>query len=362
MANDLNGRRLGLRKRLGLELFAQLYKHTVEEHPLRTLFWECTLRCNLNCRHCGSDCRTEAAIPDMPLEDFLRVIDEQITPNVNPNKVMIVISGGEVLVRKDLEKAGLELYRRGYPWGIVTNGLALTRERFESLLRAGLHSISVSFDGFEEQHNYIRRNPHSYQRALDALRMIAADGTVAYDAVTCVTGALVPRLEEMKELLIANGIKHWRIFTIFPVGRAADDPTLRLTDEQFREVMEFIRRTRREGRIDLSYACEGFLGNYETEVRDSFYYCSAGVTTASIRVDGAISGCTSIRSNFDQGNIYRDNFWEVWQTRFEKFRNREWTRTGECRECKVWEFCRGGGMHLRDDNGELMYCHYKMLK
>ncbi len=361
MANDLNGRRLGLRKRLGLELFAQLYKRTVEEHPLRTLFWECTLRCNLNCRHCGSDCRAEATVPDMPLEDFLRVVDEQITPHVDPHKVMVVISGGEVLVRKDLERAGLELYRRGYPWGIVTNALALTPERFDSLLRAGLHSISVSFDGFEDQHNYIRRNPHSYERALAALRMIAADGTVAYDAVTCVTGALVPRLEEMKELLIANGIKHWRIFTIFPVGRAADDPTLRLTDEQFREVMEFIRRTRREGRIDLSYACEGFLGGYETEVRDSFYYCSAGVTTASIRVDGAMSGCTSIRSNFDQGNIYRDNFWEVWSKRYEPFRNREWARRDECGDCRMFRYCQGGGMHLRDDEGKLLMCHYKRL-
>ena len=361
MANDLNGRRLGLRKRLGLELFAQLYKHTVEEHPLRTLFWECTLRCNLNCRHCGSDCRAEATVPDMPLEDFLRVVDEQITPHVDPHKVMVVISGGEVLVRKDLERAGLELYRRGYPWGIVTNALALTPERFESLLRAGLHSISVSFDGFEEQHNYIRRNPHSYERALAALRMIAADGTVAYDAVTCVTGALVPRLEEMKELLIANGIKHWRIFTIFPVGRAADDPTLRLTDEQFREVMEFIRRTRREGRIDLSYACEGFLGGYETEVRDSFYYCSAGITTASIRVDGALSGCTSIRSNFNQGNIYRDNFWEVWRNRYEPFRNREWARRDECGDCRMFRYCQGGGMHLRDEEGKLLMCHYKRL-
>lgn len=361
MSNDRNGRRLGLRKRLGLELFAQLYKRNVEEHPLRTLFWECTLRCNLNCRHCGSDCRAEATVPDMPLEDFLRVVDEQITPHVDPHKVMVVISGGEVLVRKDLERAGLELYRRGYPWGIVTNALTLTPERFESLLRAGLHSISVSFDGFEEQHNYIRRNPHSYERALAALRMIAADGTVAYDAVTCVTGSLVPRLEEMKELLIANGIKHWRIFTIFPVGRAADDPTLRLSDKQFREVMEFIRRTRREGRIDLTYACEGFLGGYETEVRDTFYYCSAGVTTASIRVDGALSGCTSIRSNFDQGNIYRDNFWEVWSKRYEPFRNREWARRDECGDCKMFRYCLGGGMHLRDDEGKLLMCHYKRL-
>ena len=42
-----------------------------KEHPLRQLFWEVTLRCNLACRHCGSDCRKEAAVPDMPLEHFL---------------------------------------------------------------------------------------------------------------------------------------------------------------------------------------------------------------------------------------------------------------------------------------------------
>ena len=124
---------------------------------------------------------------------------------------------------------------------------------------------------------------------------------------------MVPRLEEFKELLIAEGVGWWRLFTIFPVGRARNDESLRLTDGQFREVLEFIRRTRREGRIDVSYACEGFLGRYEGEVRDDFYQCAAGVSVASIRVDGAISGCTSIRSNFHQGNIYRDDFWEVWQ-------------------------------------------------
>ena len=50
-------RRLGLRKRLALNIFSDLYSSTVAEHRLDTLFWECTLRCNLSCRHCGSDCR-----------------------------------------------------------------------------------------------------------------------------------------------------------------------------------------------------------------------------------------------------------------------------------------------------------------
>ena len=51
----MSRRRLGLRKRLALNIFSDLYSSTVAEHRLDTLFWECTLRCNLSCRHCGSD-------------------------------------------------------------------------------------------------------------------------------------------------------------------------------------------------------------------------------------------------------------------------------------------------------------------
>lgn len=177
----MSSRRIGLRKRLALRIFSDLYKAKVAEHRLDTLFWECTLRCNLSCRHCGSDCRVDPGVPDMPLADFLRVLDEEITPHVNPADVLIIFSGGEVLVRQDLEEAGREVTRRGYPWGMVTNGMALTEKRFRGLLDAGLRSISVSFDGFEHEHNYIRRNPLSYDRALHAIRMIVREPSLSYE-------------------------------------------------------------------------------------------------------------------------------------------------------------------------------------
>ena len=134
-------KRPGFRKRIALELFRSLKRNRTKIHELRTLFWECTLRCNVACRHCGSDCHVSAQQPDMPVNDFLKVI-EDITPYVEPNKVMVVFTGGEALVRKDIEECGRELYHRGFPWGIVTNGLLLTRERLDSLLAAGLHSLT----------------------------------------------------------------------------------------------------------------------------------------------------------------------------------------------------------------------------
>jgi MoaA/NifB/PqqE/SkfB family radical SAM enzyme len=97
------GIKIGLRKRLALGLFASLKHEMAEKHELREIFWECTLRCNLNCRHCGSDCRSSSLTPDMPAEDFLNAVDK-ITPHVDPHKVMVVITGGEALCRKDLEE------------------------------------------------------------------------------------------------------------------------------------------------------------------------------------------------------------------------------------------------------------------
>jgi MoaA/NifB/PqqE/SkfB family radical SAM enzyme len=90
----------------------------------------------------------------MPVKDFLNVIDD-LTPHVNPNKVMVIFTGGEVLLRPDIEQCGSELYRRGYPWGIVSNGL-LFSERLNGLLAAGLHSATISLDGFEKSHNWLR--------------------------------------------------------------------------------------------------------------------------------------------------------------------------------------------------------------
>ena len=349
-----------LRKRVALELFRKIHKNNAHVHELNTLFWECTLRCNLSCRHCGSDCRAIADQADMPVADFMKVID-QITPHVNPNKTMIIFTGGEALVRKDLEACGLELYKRGFPWGLVSNGMLLNRNRLDSLLAAGLHSITISLDGFEEAHNWLRGHPKSYANALNAILMLTEEKEIVWDVVTCVNKKNINQLTDYKEFLIASGVKNWRIFTIFPVGRAAQFPEFQLSNEEFTFVLDFIRSTRKENRIHLSYGCEGFLGEYEMEVRDHFYECYAGVNVASVLADGSISACPSIRANFHQGNIYKDDFMDVWNNRFRNFRNREWARKGICADCSMFRYCEGNGMHLHDDDDKLLVCHYRRI-
>ena len=111
----MDGRHLSLRKRLGLELYRRLHREAVERHELRTLFWECTLRCNLRCGHCGSDCTASPDCQDMPAEDFFRVLDRQITPRVDPHRVMVVLSGGVLSLRDRIsEEPGLAILSKPF--------------------------------------------------------------------------------------------------------------------------------------------------------------------------------------------------------------------------------------------------------
>lgn len=352
---------LTLRRKIALELHRQIVNNTIREHPLRQLFWECTLRCNLHCRHCGSDCKVKNEQQDMPREDFFRVLDS-VARRCDPHQVFVVVSGGEPLMRDDLELCGRGIYERGFPWGMVCNGLYLTPQRFHALVDAGMHSITLSLDGLKDDHNWMRGHKDSFHMVDQAIDLLVHEPRIIFDIVTCVNQRNFDQLDKIKGYLIGKGVSRWRVFSIFPVGRAADDPQMRLTDEQFRGMFDFIKRTREEGRIRVDYGCEGFLGNYEGDVRNHFFACQAGVSVGSVLIDGSISACTSIRADYHQGNIYQDDFMDVWENRFQPYRNREWMRKDECADCKYFRYCQGNGMHLRDGEGKLLLCHLKRLK
>ena len=352
---------MNLRKRIIFELERLRRKNLQQLHPLQQLFWESTLRCNVHCLHCGSDCSSSEITPDMPAEDFLRVIDQSVTPHVDPHKVLIIISGGEPLMRKDLAQVGAALKQRGYPWGMVTNGLALTEKRFKELVASGLRSMAISFDGMQDNHNWMRQHPLAFEGATRAIKLAAAMPSLVWDVVTCVNQRTINQLDEMREYLWSIGVRHWRLITIDPMGRAAENPELLLTPEQHRQLLNYIREKRKEG-LHISYSCEGFMPDYEGEIRDHLFHCAAGVSVASILIDGSISACTSIRGKYYQGNIYKDDFWEVWEHGFKDYRNRQWMKQKEpCKDCQLFRYCEGGGMHLRREDGSLMLCHHKKI-
>ncbi len=293
----------------------------------------------------------------MPLEDFLKALDTIENPAEN---FTVVLTGGEPLLRKDIELCGWEIRKRGMRWSIVTNGFAYDEERHISLLNAGLGALTISLDGLESSHNWLRNNQRSFERVDKAISLAASAPRLNFDVVTCVNQRNFRELEEIKQYLIRKNVKAWRLFTILPIGRAKENVELLLTDNQFKKLMEFISQSRKTNEIDVKFSCEGYVGKYEWKVRDAGFFCRAGINIGSVLIDGSISACPNIDRTFAQGNIYKDNFYEIWQTKFQPFRNRNWTKTGKCANCKEYKNCQGNGFHnWHGEKENVLVCHYE---
>ena len=295
----------------------------------------------------------------MPLKDFLAALDTIPSP---AKHFIVAITGGEPLLRKDLEQAGREIRKRGMRWGIVSNGHLYTEDRQKSLLESGMGSLTISLDGLEESHNWLRNTNNSFPKLDRALTLAAGSSRLNFDVVTCVNKKNIHELPAIKSYLVSRGVKAWRLFTITPIGRATGHPELFLSKQEFKSLMDFIAEGRKKKHLDMKFSCEGFVGPYEAQVRDSPFFCRAGINIGSILIDGSISACPNIDRSFVQGNIYRDHFFEIWQNKFEAFRDRSWTLQGKCADCKDYRDCLGNGFHLwHGEKKEVLVCHKDQL-
>lgn len=301
----------------------------------------------------------DTSIPDMPLNDFLSALDTIKDPAKN---FIVVLTGGEPLLRNDIAVCGREIRKRGMRWSIVSNGLLYDKEKHNLLLNAGMGALTLSLDGLEESHNWLRNSSTSFRKVENAIEIAAGSPRLYFDVVTCANRRNIKELPSILEFLIRMGVKAWRLFTIVPIGRAKDNPDLHLTNQQFTELLDFISETRKKEVIDVKFSCEGYVGRYESIVRDTPFFCRAGINIGSVLIDGTISACPNTDRSFSQGNIYKDNFYNIWQTKFEPFRDRTWTKRGKCAKCNEYRDCLGNGFHnWHGDKKDVLVCHNEMI-
>jgi pyrroloquinoline quinone biosynthesis protein E len=112
---------------------------TTHERPT-TLLAELTHRCPLHCPYCSNPLDLLRAESEITTEEWKRVFTQARELGV----LQLGLSGGEPLVRKDLEDLALHARGLGLYTTLVTSGLGLTRKRAEALRAAGLEHVQVS--------------------------------------------------------------------------------------------------------------------------------------------------------------------------------------------------------------------------
>ncbi|MDX9720592.1 MAG: radical SAM protein [Myxococcota bacterium] len=342
--------------------------------PLRYLFVEVTLRCNLDCIHCGSDCGREPAGQELSTDEWLAFF-ESIAEDFDVNSLVLVLTGGEPLCHPELGRLAEGMSRLGLSWAMVSNGWLLDDSRLLRLLPLGLRSVTVSLDGLAANHDHFRGRRGAFERACRAIGACAQHyrprtpepGLHFFDVVTCVHPGNLDDLPQLRALLRSLGVPAWRLFTIFPKGRAKADSSLFLSPEQLRRFFDFIEAQRTADDADAmhtQFSCEGYLpAALDAAVRDEPYFCRAGIDIGSVLSDGAISACPNISRSLVQGNIRVDRFSQVWEQRYQAFRDRSWMKTGECLDCAEWGQCQGNSMHLWDDDTQrTALCFHRRLQ
>ncbi len=98
-----------------IERFVEQKEMLKKTHPLRYLFWEATVRCNLDCLHCGSDCMKDNSTKFDELDiDLVKKELKKIAEFYNPQNITLAIIGGEPLLRDEIYDVGSYAANMGY--------------------------------------------------------------------------------------------------------------------------------------------------------------------------------------------------------------------------------------------------------
>jgi len=191
-----------IKKNFQLWAWSRYVRLSSIEHKLRYLFWEATLSCNLNCLHCGSDCTsskdTRGELTTKEIIDGLNAV----AACYNPGEIMIGITGGEPLMRKDLFTVTESISALGFSWGMVTNGFAMTKDIVAQCRRTGMKTVTVSIDGLQDDHNWLRQNKHSFERALGAVRSLGDENFLSnLQIATAVSHRIIDKLPDIYDVI-----------------------------------------------------------------------------------------------------------------------------------------------------------------
>lgn len=338
--------------------------------------WEITLKCNLACQHCGSRAG-HARTKELSTQEALDLVKQLAEVGITE----ITLIGGEAFLRPDWLEIAQAITDAGMICGMTTGGFGITLETAQRMRDAGIKAVSVSVDGLEATHDYIRGKKGAWQWAFKTMSHLKEAG-VSFGCNTQINRLSAPEFPQIYERIRDAGIFAWQIQLTVPMGNAADNHHILLQPYELLDVFPMIaqvaERAAKDG-IRLQTGNNiGYYGPYERLLRggDAWTFwqgCSAGLSALGIEADGAIKGCPSLPTSAYTGGNIRDYPLQTLIEETEELRFNIGAGTpqgtehlwGFCKTCEYAQLCRGGcswTAHVFfDRRGNNPYCHHRAL-
>jgi radical SAM protein with 4Fe4S-binding SPASM domain len=307
--------------------------------------WEVTTRCNLDCIHCYAN-SVDSTQTELTTNEGKRLL-EQIA-EIDELR-MIVITGGEPLLRNDIFELVEHAGKLGFRIVFSTNGTLLTTEMAKDLARLGVANFSISLDGDNAGcHESIRRKSGCFQGALDGIKSAMQTGVCLQVNFTAMKQNLVelPGVIDLAESLKADIIM---VFQAVPPRQ--EKGAIELDAEEQMQLIKTIAEKQKKTRALIMPVCSPeywpWLVEHKrvpfgrTMVNKAFSGCGAGRGFSYIRFDGEVWPCNFIP--LSAGNVRREAFTDIWNNSplLQGFRGQARRLKGACGECRHQSICGG---------------------
>lgn len=308
----------------------------------RTVYWECTRRCNFNCIHCYSSSGNNLKEGELTVVQVKSLIKELSKKGTE----FLSIGGGEPLLYPKLIGVVRFAINNEVAVEISTNASLVNEDIISKLKSAGLKFIQVSLDGSTaETYSKIRKGG-DFNKVIDNIRKLVKHFTVSICVV--VNKLNHKEIDDIIDLSIGLGVKFFRIIPFMEVGRASKMGHLQLSQKEFQDLYKMIIRKRKSVKDKIFIQLNENLIVPERKninwIPDNHYGCSAGRTTCGIDSYGNVYPCSYMV--FDElkcGNIKNESLVGVWKNSsvMKKMRTIS-SLKGKCSKCKYLDLCRGG--------------------
>ena len=353
-----------MRQRHGQEAMnAGLLQFSSERAPV--VVWNITSQCNLKCRHCYIEATESAKDNEMTTEEGKAFIDDLSEMKIP----VLMFSGGEPLVRRDLFELAAYAVEKGLRIVLSTNGTLIDDFTAQLIKEAGFQYVGVSIDGSEAIHDEFRGEKGAFAAAISGIRAAKAAGNRT--GVRFTLNSLNQQdLPAVMELIEQEKVDRFCMYHLVYAGRGSDMKKLDLPAEEKRKVaqlliekaLDFDRRgveieilttdNHADGLYLLDYIEKTNPGRVD-EVRQLLEMhggCSAGDRMADVDYLGNVHPC-QFWSDLILGNVRERKFGEIWNDLqandgiLARLRSKPEQLNGQCGRCSQNRLC--GGCRIR---------------
>ncbi len=344
------------------KLPSHLLQFSADKKPV--VVWNMTKRCNLKCVHCYAHAVEENKGVDPISTDQAKVMIDDLANFGSP---VILFSGGEPIIRKDLTELAHYATSKGMRAVISTNGTLITKEKAKEFKEVGFSYVGISLDGGEEIHDKFRAVKGSFRRALEGVQNAMAEGIKVGVRFT-INKQNYQEIPKIFQILKDYEIPRACFYHLVYAGRGSELVKEDLDHAQTREVVNLIMDETRalhdagtpKEILTVDNHADGPLvylrllkedPKRAAEVLQLLQYNegnSSGRGIGCISWDGSVHADQFLR-HISFGNVLERPFSEIWTDPnielLHNFKDKRPHLKGRCQRCRFLNICAGNFRH-----------------